>query len=130
MLGSSYLGYGVTTLGEDSQQLAALLTHLRDVHAVGRVVVCGHSTGCQNWLHFLSHAAPDVCAMVSGVILQGAVSDRDYACTLPDTEHLVEVAQGMVDSGRGDELMPRAAGPGPTTATRYLVRGSSGCTVC
>lgn len=120
LLSSSYLGYGVGSLGNDTQQLSVLLQYLRHALKIRRVVVCGHSTGCQNWLHFLTHADPGLCGMVVGVILQGAVSDRDYACSLPDTEHLLGVAEGMVGGGLGEELMPRAAGPGPTTAIRYL----------
>jgi pimeloyl-ACP methyl ester carboxylesterase len=122
LLGSSYLGYGTVTLGHDTAQLVNLVRYLRDSLGVTRVVVCGHSTGCQNWLHFLGHADPALAALVVGVVLQGPVSDRDYAATLPETPALLATAKDLVDAGHGEVLLPREAGPAPITATRYLVR--------
>ena len=69
LLSSSYLGYGVTNLTNDSEEVDALLSHLVEELHVTRVVIVGHSTGCQNALHFLSSDAA-TRAVVTGIVLQ------------------------------------------------------------
>jgi hypothetical protein len=56
---------------------------------------------------------------VRGAILQAPVSDREYLATLPGTQPLLELAEKMIQEGKGNDLMPREASPqAPITASR------------
>ena len=48
LLSSSYGGWGVASLDGDAEELEELLAHLTSRRGVKRVVLCGHSTGCQD----------------------------------------------------------------------------------
>jgi pimeloyl-ACP methyl ester carboxylesterase len=96
LLSSSYGGYGTTTLHADTEELVALLRYLRAELHVARVVLVGHSTGCQNAVHLLRHGASDAVDMVRGIVLQAPVSDRQFAVTVPGVEELLPVATSLV----------------------------------
>ena len=106
-LSSSYLGFGTSSLDQDAQEIAKLLRH--EKFANSQVVLCGHSTGCQDIVTILSQHH-DVAERVIGFILQGPVSDRE-AMGLEDGSENVrqanEKASQMVAGGRGWELMAR-----------------------
>lgn len=123
-LRSSYLGYGVHTLDDDAADLDRLVTFLRDT-GFARVVLMGHSTGCQDIVHLMrvSVAAREA---VAGCVLQAPVSDREFAATQPETAKWTAVARGMADEGSLDELMPRAADEAPITARRFLSLNAPG----
>lgn len=71
----------------------------------GKVVLMGHSTGCQDIMHYL--VGPHGAA-VDGAIFQGGVSDREDPGIDPKArEILVKEAEKWIDEGRGDECMPR-----------------------
>lgn len=119
LLTSSYGGFGVSSLAQDSEELAALLTFLRSSMRVSEVLFIGHSTGCQNGVHILSTGCA-AAALVTALVLQAPVSDREYANTLEDTPALLRVAEALEASGRVHELMPVAASSAPITASRFL----------
>ena len=48
LLSSSYGGWGVASLAGDAEELRELLAHLTARRGVKRVVLLGHSTGCQD----------------------------------------------------------------------------------
>ncbi|XP_064977256.1 UPF0613 protein PB24D3.06c-like [Musa acuminata AAA Group] len=119
LLSSSYIGYGTSSLDQDSLELDQLIGYLINKENSEGVVLLGHSTGCQDIVHYLRTNL--ACSKaVRGVILQAPVSDREYLATLPETAEMIDLAATMIGEGRGMELMPREANPdAPITSYRY-----------
>jgi pimeloyl-ACP methyl ester carboxylesterase len=119
ILSSSYLGFGNGSLERDTTELTELLSFLQTYRGAHQYVLVGHSTGCQNAVHYLKHGKYK--ESIRGVVLQAPVSDREHA--MMESEHYkkyLEVAQTLRDAGKAEEMMPRAALWAPITAQRYL----------
>lgn len=54
------------------------------------------------------------------MILQGAVSDRDYIVTLPETPTMIKEAKTLVQSGRSEHILQQRYFDAPITASRFL----------
>ncbi|KAF8690442.1 hypothetical protein HU200_040795 [Digitaria exilis] len=119
LLSSSYTGYGISSLEQDALELDQLISYLINKENSEGVILLGHSTGCQDIVHYMR--TNFACSKaVSGVILQAPVSDREYRATLPETAEMIDLAAKMISEGRGMDLMPREANPDvPITAYRY-----------
>uniref|UniRef100_A0A0E0E929 AB hydrolase-1 domain-containing protein n=1 Tax=Oryza meridionalis TaxID=40149 RepID=A0A0E0E929_9ORYZ len=119
LLSSSYTGYGISSLEQDALELDQLISYLINKENSDGVILLGHSTGCQDIVHYMR--TNFACSKaVSGVILQAPVSDREYRATLPETAEMIDLAAKMLSEGRGMDLMPREANPdAPITAYRY-----------
>ncbi|XP_062189379.1 UPF0613 protein PB24D3.06c-like isoform X1 [Phragmites australis] len=119
ILSSSYTGYGISSLEQDALELDQLISYLINKENSEGVILLGHSTGCQDIVHYMR--TNFACSKaVSGVILQAPVSDREYRATLPETAEMIDLAAKMISEGRGMDLMPREANPdAPITAYRY-----------
>lgn len=142
-LSSSRLGFGVSSLLEDVEELdclvKALQTRYKQEELVARqqptdgvgsrpacsafpkIVLMGHSTGCQDAVYYLQHGRYK--ASVCGVILQAPVSDRE-ASTLDveqsGREKYLAQALALVANGQGEEMLPRATLFAPICAERYV----------
>jgi len=62
-------------------------------------------------------------SFLSGIILQGAVSDREYALyskgkTILNKE--IDIAKKLVQQGKGNYYMPPEVDEAPITADRFL----------
>ncbi|KAL9250568.1 UPF0613 protein PB24D3.06c-like protein, partial [Drosera capensis] len=119
LLSSSYIGYGTSSLEQDAAELDQLISYLINKKDSEGVVLLGHSTGCQDIVHYMRTNA--ACSRaVRASILQAPVSDREYRANLPETAAMIDLASAMISEGRGSELMPREANPdSPITAYRY-----------
>jgi pimeloyl-ACP methyl ester carboxylesterase len=119
LLSSSYTGYGISSLKQDALELDQLISYLINKENSEGVILLGHSTGCQDIVHYMQ--TNFACSKaVSGVILQAPVSDREHRATLPETAEMIDLASKMICEGRGMDLMPREANPdAPITAYRY-----------
>ncbi|GJV61038.1 UPF0613 protein [Tanacetum coccineum] len=119
LLSSSYSGYGVSSLKEDASELDQLINYLINKEDSEGVVLLGHSTGCQDIVHYMRTNA--ACSRaVRAAILQAPVSDREFRATLPETAEMIDLASKLISEGRGSELMPRDANPdSPITAYRF-----------
>nr|GMD75696.1 UPF0613 protein PB24D3.06C [Ipomoea batatas] len=119
LFSSSYSGYGTSSLKQDAMELDQLINYLINKEDSEGVVLLGHSTGCQDIVHYMRTNA--ACSRaVRSAILQAPVSDREYRATLPDTASMIDLASKMISEGQGSELMPREANPdAPITAYRY-----------
>ncbi|KAH0465092.1 hypothetical protein IEQ34_005195 [Dendrobium chrysotoxum] len=131
LLSSSYIGYGTSTLELDALELNQLIGYLINKENSEGVVLLGHSTGCQDIVHYM-RTNFTFSRAVRGVILQAPVSDREYRAMLPETAEMIDLALSMMNEGRALELMPRQANPdAPITAYRqrclYLKFGSFNC---
>jgi len=120
ILSSSYLGFGNGSLQRDTGELDELMEYLvQHRGATGSMALVGHSTGCQNAIHYLRHGS--YASKLSLVVLQAPVSDREHA--MMDAEaysKYLQVAQEMRQNGCASEMMPRDAFWAPITAARYL----------
>ncbi|KAF4358894.1 hypothetical protein F8388_013698 [Cannabis sativa] len=119
LMSSSYSGFGISSLQQDAMEVDQLISHLINKEDSEGVVLLGHSTGCQDIVHYMGTNA--ACSRaVRAAILQAPVSDREYRATLPETAGMIDLASSMIREGRGSELMPREADPtAPITAIRY-----------
>ncbi|KAF6145274.1 hypothetical protein GIB67_041469 [Kingdonia uniflora] len=119
LLSSSYTGYGTSSLKQDAAELDQLIGHLINKEDSEGVVLLGHSTGCQDIVHYMRTNA--ACSRaVRAAILQAPGSDREYRATLPETAAMIDLASTMLSEDRGMDLMPREANPdAPITAYRY-----------
>jgi len=145
ILSSSYTGFGHGRLDRDVHELDELLAYLLAYRRTTNssnddstkdeplLALVGHSTGCQDIVHYLQHGRSDLVARVRVVALQAPVSDRESATlchgcheTLDEHKAALEAnlqhARQLCDSAGsgGDEMMPRAAFWAPITAQRYL----------
>ncbi|KAK6930026.1 Fusarinine C esterase SidJ [Dillenia turbinata] len=119
LLSSSYSGYGTSSLKQDAMELDQLINYLINKEDSEGVVLLGHSTGCQDIVHYM-HTNAACSRAVRGAILQAPVSDREYRATLPETAAMIDLASTMISEGRGLELMPREAdSEASMTAYRY-----------
>lgn len=119
LLSSSYSGYGISSLKEDASELDQLINHLINKEDSEGVVLLGHSTGCQDIVHYMRTNA--ACSRaVRAAILQAPVSDREFRATLPETAGMIDMASKLISEGQGSELMPREANQdSPITAYRF-----------
>ncbi|KAJ4751613.1 UPF0613 protein PB24D3.06c [Rhynchospora pubera] len=119
LLSSSYIGYGTSSLEQDALEIDQLINYLINNENSEGVILLGHSTGCQDIVHYMK--TNFACSKaVRGVILQAPVSDREYRATLPETPAMIDLAAKMITEGKGNELMPREAdSAAPITAYRY-----------
>jgi hypothetical protein len=126
LLTSSYTGWGTSSLAKDATELGQAVKYFRTVKT-GKVVLMGHSTGCQDIMEYLVGKNSESRPKIDGGILQGAVSDREGMQSLmPDGvyEAICKEAKAMVASGRGEDIVPTSATQGfyrdPCCARRWL----------
>lgn len=127
LLSSSYLGWGISSLSKDVEELAQCVSYFRKTKT-GRIVLMGHSTGCQDVMYYLTGPGHNTRPAISGGIIQAPVSDRESLETFISPRVLKEtcgVAKAMVDSGDGEEVLPTKLregflAPTPISAKRWL----------
>ena len=112
ILGSSSRQWGISTLNDDVKEIADLVAHFRGISSDSKIVLMGHSTGCQDAVHYLLSPHPgDGLARpgVDGVVLQASVSDREAIVKLTTPQQyrdLCNTSQQYVNDGKGDEIIP------------------------
>ncbi|KAJ2904617.1 dolichol-phosphate mannosyltransferase [Zalerion maritima] len=130
---SSFGGFGFSSLQNDVADISALVSHLRGELGRQKVVLLGHSTGCQDCMEYAARTATatgtgtenGAVPAVDGFVLQGPVSDREalsLSMSQHDTDAAIAWAEGLIKTGQGDEVMPRTMVPAfktPITAYRW-----------
>ncbi|CAG8954569.1 hypothetical protein HYFRA_00004486 [Hymenoscyphus fraxineus] len=127
ILSSSYTGWGISSLEKDVKELSSCVSYFRTIKS-GKIILMGHSTGCQDVMEYLTGTGHETRAKIDGGIIQAAVSDREAISMSADADTVrtsCETAQAMVDSGKGDEILPSIHTshifPGcPVSAKRWL----------
>jgi pimeloyl-ACP methyl ester carboxylesterase len=120
VLSSSYQAYGFSSLDRDAEEIAMLLEHLSHTTGLEKTFLLGHSTGCQDILRYLRGGMGNTHNVI-GVMLQGAISDRDYLrTTLPNWRTLLEQAKEAIANGDGDTLSSDLINGAPMTFNRIL----------
>ncbi|KAG0649773.1 Fusarinine C esterase sidJ [Hyphodiscus hymeniophilus] len=125
ILSSSYAGWGTSSLQQDVKELSKCVSYFRGIKT-GRIVLLGHSTGCQDVMEYLVGPHHETRAPIDGGILQAPVSDREALVVALDPkvyDESCKVAQEMVDTGRQEDIMPskfKIFGSTPICARRWL----------
>ncbi|PWW73452.1 DUF1749-domain-containing protein [Tuber magnatum] len=104
LLSSSYKGWGIGSIAQDAVEISACVEYFRTIRG-GKLVLMGHSTGCQDALEYLTKHS----AVINGVIFQASVSDRESATLNQSPDHLsasLTHARSLIDSARGAEIIP------------------------
>ncbi|KAB5558440.1 hypothetical protein GE09DRAFT_113800 [Coniochaeta sp. 2T2.1] len=129
-LNSSFGQWGFSSLREDVREIGEVVAYLREKLGRERVVLMGHSTGCQDCMEYVTKGGQDKLPPVDGIVLQGPVSDREGFIPLLEQdgrnyyEESLAHATRLVEAGKGeDEYMPRRLLPAgwdtPVTAYRW-----------
>ncbi|KAK0104872.1 hypothetical protein ONS95_005138 [Cadophora gregata] len=126
-LSSSYTGWGTSNLQKDVAELSRCVKYFRGIKT-GKIVLIGHSTGCQDIIEYLTGSGHASRAKIDGGILQGPVSDRQAIESGLDPalySGSCAAAKAMVEAGDGDEILPSKTmksffGPAPVSAERWL----------
>ncbi|KAG8969525.1 hypothetical protein FRC03_002386 [Tulasnella sp. 419] len=134
-LSSSYNQFGLSSLDNDVEELGYAFEYLYREKSKTDIVLMGHSTGCQDAIHYLvtkptSSSSPR--PQIKSAILQAPVSDQEFFKSKYPGDHeariWVKKATDMVLQGNGNEWLPIDAsrslvGEGeqltPFTAYRY-----------
>ena len=136
ILSSSYSGWGTSSLDKDVLQIAECINYILNIRPNGKIVLMGHSTGCQDIMQYLlSPLQKDELARppLAGAIMQGGVSDREaLGMMLPEElcESSIRLAQSYVAEGREDDVLPASSKLSmfrqPVSAKRWLALMSPG----
>ncbi|KAK3995983.1 hypothetical protein QBC44DRAFT_318888 [Cladorrhinum sp. PSN332] len=134
-LSSSSSAFGYSSLKQDASEIRDCVLYLRSVLGVQKIVLMGHSTGCQDCLEYaLNYGRASEEGgrdaeeeRVDGVILQGPVSDREaigMSCGDREVEESLKVARELIEQGKEEEIMPKEKMPegwrgSPVSAYRW-----------
>ena len=108
-LASTAMGWGACTVARDADDMARLVAYVRELRPGGRIVLMGHSTGCQDCMEYLTGRHAGDRPPVDGVILQAPVSDRQALTDmLPQAimEEANALALKMCGEGKDADFMP------------------------
>ncbi|KAK9236940.1 hypothetical protein V1525DRAFT_405455 [Lipomyces kononenkoae] len=126
LISSSYRGWGAGDLARDASEIEEAVSYFSKLRG-GKVVLMGHSTGCQDTIYYLTrHATSLDNSKLTAGILQAPVSDREAMLHLfPDQySELLEYAVSEANSGRGQEFLPKKYSDlffsTPITANRWI----------
>ncbi|KAK0258478.1 hypothetical protein LTS16_001405 [Friedmanniomyces endolithicus] len=118
-LGSAGHSWGTSSIAQDAKDIAKIVDYFRSIRPAegekekgegrGKVVIMGHSTGCQDCMEYLVGAGSSQRPAVEGVVLQAPVSDREAlgaAMAGAALREANEIAVGMCEDGREGDGLP------------------------
>ena len=131
LLSSSGSGWGSSSLTQDVVEISLLIDYLRTLprfaSPASKIVLMGHSTGCQDVMHYLTSTGHNTRPQISAAILQAPVSDREAMTKLMRPDILkagIRLAQEWTTAGMQKDVLPRATLSGffdsPVSAERFL----------
>ncbi|KAF3769921.1 DUF1749-domain-containing protein [Cryphonectria parasitica EP155] len=109
---SSFSGFGWASLADDVEDISALVKYLRSI-GKEKVVLMGHSTGCQDCMEYNKYAKYGN-EPVDGFIIQAPVSDREayvYLSGQETTDSFISTAKEMINAGNANDAVPRSRLP-------------------
>jgi Protein of unknown function (DUF1749) len=142
-LSSATRNFGTFSLGRDVEEIATCIDFIRSTPDLGnthtKVVLLGHSTGCQDALTYIHSPSNSSRQPIQGAILQAAVSDREGAIhlisTKSDLKSLYDKCLAVISKTPKDEhkttILPMhwttpIFGPAPMSISRFLSLVSPG----
>lgn len=93
----------------DADEMAKIVAYFKEQRPGGKVVIMGHSTGCQDCMEYLVGKNADKRPTVDGIILQASVSDREALHhDLPSAlmNEADQLALKMCREGKEKDAMP------------------------
>ena len=122
---SSYNGFGFSSLANDANDIASFVNYLRGL-GKQRIVLMGHSTGCQDCIEYSNKDQYPDSPAADGYMLLAPVSDREMSSLFVPPDMLkesVKAARALIDQGRGQDVMRKGSIPelfqSPVTAYRW-----------
>lgn len=110
-------------------EISSLVSYFRS-QGKQKVVIMGHSTGCQDCLHYFASEVhnSDHREIVDGAILQASVSDREAIAMDMDPSELESTnttAKDWCSNGKGEHILPLSLtasnfGHNPVSARRWV----------
>jgi alpha-beta hydrolase superfamily lysophospholipase len=76
-LSSTGNSWGTSSIVRDAEEIAKIVAYMKERRPNGKVIIMGHSTGCQDCMQYLTGAGADKRPHVDGAVLQAPVSDRE-----------------------------------------------------
>lgn len=108
-LNSAGMGWGVSSIARDAEDMAKIIRYVKGLRPGGKVVVMGHSTGCQDCMEYVTGKGKEERPGVDGVILQAPVSDREAITNeLPRAfvQEVDQLALKMCTEGHDKDCLP------------------------
>lgn len=108
-LGSAGMAWGVKSIGTDAEDMAKIIAYIKKKRPGGKIVIMGHSTGCQDCMEYSVGKNAEKRPRVDGVILQAPVSDREaLEDELPQAHkhEADQLALKMIREGQDKDAMP------------------------
>ena len=108
-LGSAGLSWGVGSISRDAEEMAKIVSYIKGLRPEGKVIIMGHSTGCQDCMEYITGKGADKRPAVDGAILQAPVSDREAINNeLPEAfmHEVNQLALKKCREGEGKECLP------------------------
>jgi pimeloyl-ACP methyl ester carboxylesterase len=126
LLLSSYGCWGTSSINSDARNIADCVKYFRGIKS-GKIVLMGHSTGCQDVMEYLVGPNYEERPAVDGGILQAPVSDREaiLMSMSQETYHQsVAAAYALIAADTPEEILPIGITQGlfsaAVTARRWL----------
>ena len=117
-ISSSFMQFGFSSIEKDCEELTLLVSYLKEELSFEKIVFLGHSTGAQDVVYFLRHSP--MKGLVSAVVLQGAVGDRDIINSDPSLLKMLKEAKKLQAEGKGRAFLSDFLYDAPVTANRFL----------
>ena len=117
-LSSSFYQFGFHDLEQDKKDIQDIIKFLKREYKFDKIILCGHSTGCQDVLYLLRYG--EVSSLIDGVILQAGVSDRDDIFNTEDSPAMLAEAEKLKSENKVDHFLTYKHCGAPITASRFL----------
>lgn len=108
-LTSAGRSWGTSSIARDAEDMGKIVAYIKEKRPNGKVVIMGHSTGCQDCMEYLVGAKAETRKAVDGIILQASVSDREAIHHMAPKAFINEADQlalKMCREGKGKDVMP------------------------
>ena len=133
-LSSTGNSWGTSSIARDAEEIAKIVAYMKERRPSGKVVIMGHSTGCQDCMQYLVGAGADTRHHVDGAVLQAPVSDREaIEAELPKSyvHEANQMALKLCREKKDKEIMPNRLtsplfGRTAVTARRWVDIASPG----
>lgn len=108
-LSSTGNSWGTSSIAKDAEEIGKIVAYMKERRPNGKVVIMGHSTGCQDSMQYLTGAGADQRPHVDGAVLQAPVSDREaIEADLPKSyvQEANQLALKLCREKKDKEIMP------------------------
>ncbi|OQO07369.1 hypothetical protein B0A48_07066 [Cryoendolithus antarcticus] len=108
-LSSAGHSWGTSSIARDAEEIGKIVAMIKHMQPGGKVVIMGHSTGCQDCMEYVVGKGKENRPPVEGVILQAPVSDREaIEADVPAAmiNEANQLALKMCREGHDKDVMP------------------------